>query len=677
MDLDTRLSGETTDIPGTVNFVRTAGAQAVGDGGEGLYARVDSEPAHDAKFRSLDRYLPNGSTDGTNGGWWELKSRVVNPMMIDEDDDDEGWKALNTFIAAKQGEGVRIRGGALSALARLITIGVGAGDQIDRSTLGDGVNGHGVLIGENLLPLATKVRRGIYMGGSVGQHAPRPGEFNIFIGDVAGCFLDHRGPDPMHPGADDSYATRLIGIGSLAMHFARYAKHAVAIGRDALHNLRDGRSWTAVGYKANVGGEAPTGWSGEVTSITFLDNTEDDEGGTALGMAALQYALRPNTAVGYQAADSIKRGYGNSIFGQNAMRQVEGNLSHRGYIKNTNAGSQWDVTAFTWSGTTITVTVPGINIPMAGAYVKIRWAFSDTSVPREIMYFATRIDANTFTVSTAESDLIYDDPMNPTVGRGVVPTDRGLSDPHTRSGTSVGMVQWKEDIPQGLQPQTNYAVAVGEAVGYGLTQATRAILIGRRAGAEKMLGVAVADDFLVIGSASFSSDVKYRMPLIAGIQGSAGCVGVNVRPQIVGASGYTFGVWAPADDPAPNDNPSEKKQLLGVSTARTKVTNGFLSLAPAAELTIASGAITVTQTMHSVDTESDASNDDLDTINGGETGDILILTSAANNRTVLVKDGTGNLRLAADFALNHTQDTITLLKRENIWIQISASDNNV
>ena len=33
--------------------------------------RADSEPPHRWKFRSSDRYLPNGSTDATNGGWWE------------------------------------------------------------------------------------------------------------------------------------------------------------------------------------------------------------------------------------------------------------------------------------------------------------------------------------------------------------------------------------------------------------------------------------------------------------------------------------------------------------------------------------------------------------------------------------------------------------------------------
>ena len=51
-----------------------------------------------------------------------------------------------------------------------------------------------------------------------------------------------------------------------------------------------------------------------------------------------------------------------------------------------------------------------------------------------------------------------------------------------------------------------------------------------------------------------------------------------------------------------------------------------LNLTDSTELTIASGAITVTQSYHTIDTESDAATDDLDTITvaGGE-GDVLVI----------------------------------------------------
>ena len=94
------------------------------------------------------------------------------------------------------------------------------------------------------------------------------------------------------------------------------------------------------------------------------------------------------------------------------------------------------------------------------------------------------------------------------------------------------------------------------------------------------------------------------------------------------------------------------------------------------ELTIATGAITVTRSYHSVDTEANAATDDLDTINGGAEGAIIILRANNSARTVVVKDGTGNLNLAGDFSLTSITDTITLFKGTgSTWFEISRSDN--
>jgi len=37
------------------------------------YVRTTSEPTHDLKFRSTDRFLPNGTVSSGNGGWWEIE----------------------------------------------------------------------------------------------------------------------------------------------------------------------------------------------------------------------------------------------------------------------------------------------------------------------------------------------------------------------------------------------------------------------------------------------------------------------------------------------------------------------------------------------------------------------------------------------------------------------------
>lgn len=64
----------------------------------------------------------------------------------------------------------------------------------------------------------------------------------------------------------------------------------------------------------------------------------------------------------------------------------------------------------------------------------------------------------------------------------------------------------------------------------------------------------------------------------------------------------------------------------------------------ATTLTIAAGVITVTQTPHKVDTESAASSDDLDTINGGAEGKIIIIEPANDARTVVLTNAVGNIR---------------------------------
>jgi hypothetical protein len=97
----------------------------------------------------------------------------------------------------------------------------------------------------------------------------------------------------------------------------------------------------------------------------------------------------------------------------------------------------------------------------------------------------------------------------------------------------------------------------------------------------------------------------------------------------------------------------------------------------ASELTIATGAITVTGSYHDVDTEADAASDDLDTINGGADGRRLVLRANNAARSVVVKDGTGNIQCAGDMSLDNTQDTIELIYDGTLtaWLELSRSDN--
>jgi hypothetical protein len=81
------------------------------------------------------------------------------------------------------------------------------------------------------------------------------------------------------------------------------------------------------------------------------------------------------------------------------------------------------------------------------------------------------------------------------------------------------------------------------------------------------------------------------------------------------------------------------------------------------ELTISGGVVAVTQSRHSIDTESDAASDDLDTINGGIAGQVYFLTAEDDGRTVVVKHGSGNIECpgAADISLAEDDDFVIAL----------------
>ena len=134
-----------------------------------------------------------------------------------------------------------------------------------------------------------------------------------------------------------------------------------------------------------------------------------------------------------------------------------------------------------------------------------------------------------------------------------------------------------------------------------------------------------------------------------------------------------FEIWS--------QNGSAVTMTMDVSN-NVAIPNGSLSVAgkyniTRGDITIASGAITPTTSYVRLDTQSAASSDDLDTINGGAVGDIVILETRISSRDVVVKDGTGNLGLAggADFTLVNKSSTITLIYDGTAWLEISRSSN--
>lgn len=95
-------------------------------------------------------------------------------------------------------------------------------------------------------------------------------------------------------------------------------------------------------------------------------------------------------------------------------------------------------------------------------------------------------------------------------------------------------------------------------------------------------------------------------------------------------------------------------------------------------VTIASGAITVSESQYAVDTESAASADDLDTITASTatgTGSLLLLTPANVSRVVTVRDGAGNIQLAngVNLSLNDSASSLLLYYNGSNWVEVSRS----
>ncbi|MBX4215920.1 hypothetical protein KW797_03150 [Candidatus Parcubacteria bacterium] len=88
-------------------------------------------------------------------------------------------------------------------------------------------------------------------------------------------------------------------------------------------------------------------------------------------------------------------------------------------------------------------------------------------------------------------------------------------------------------------------------------------------------------------------------------------------------------------------------------------------------LAIAGGIVTIGINFSylSIDTEGGAASDDLDTIAGGNEGDVLFVEAADSARTIVLKDGAGNIACAggADISLGHADDLAMLLFDGTKW----------
>jgi len=104
----------------------------------------------------------------------------------------------------------------------------------------------------------------------------------------------------------------------------------------------------------------------------------------------------------------------------------------------------------------------------------------------------------------------------------------------------------------------------------------------------------------------------------------------------------------------------EDINVVNAMSSSLLTTIGF---GPPTEKVISGDAITVTGSnyfrFHTVDTEDDAATDDLDTINGGRAGELLLIKPIHADRSIVIKNGASILS-GTDFTMNNIADAMLL-----------------
>ena len=105
---------------------------------------------------------------------------------------------------------------------------------------------------------------------------------------------------------------------------------------------------------------------------------------------------------------------------------------------------------------------------------------------------------------------------------------------------------------------------------------------------------------------------------------------------------------------------------------------GMLWYRGADQVIDAAGAITITHSYQRVSHDlGDGSTDNLDTINGGQDYQWLLLVLSNSARDVQLRSNEGNIRLDGgnDITLNSARDKILLFREASLWHQVSFTSN--
>ena len=239
----------------------------------------------------------------------------------------------------------------------------------------------------------------------------------------------------------------------------------------------------------------------------------------------------------------------------------------------------------------------------------------------------------------------------------------------TSLGIAAQLVVNEPNITNNLTSSGKPAVATSLYISGEPTEGTANSAAYIAAGRVTLVGTSALSTEFAIGPVVWNSSTEPGM--LFQYRGSDGYAELQINNEVAGGAAFTIRDGSGVVYSILNDGETSQQGDLILSTT------SFINFGAGAiqELTIASSEVTATGTYHRIDTESDTSSDNLDTINGGTTGDLLIIQASSSARTVVCRDAAGNLLLAGDFSLTHTNDKLMLLHVSGNWHEISRSNN--
>jgi hypothetical protein len=92
------------------------------------------------------------------------------------------------------------------------------------------------------------------------------------------------------------------------------------------------------------------------------------------------------------------------------------------------------------------------------------------------------------------------------------------------------------------------------------------------------------------------------------------------------------------------------------------------------EVTLSSGAITITGPGQYIVTSESGATDDLTDINGGSEGDIIYLSGTSGD-TITVKHDAAKIAIGQDFVLDAIYDKLALIKNGSVWEAFGRENN--